>query len=425
LSTFVLIIFSIITVLQLTSFLVFRSYLKRKGLLNKFFWKFISIFPFVFFNLPYLYLIFYRNNFSLLPGWVFDSYILPFYVFQGAIIFIGLYLLILKVIKAPFSLSLFLLKKIGSFRNWYNKITSKKQIIKYNAGRRKFITGTTMAVSGYAFFASGMGVIKRNKYEVTKVDIAISNLPNEMKGTTFILASDFHSGPYMSEEMMKEYTDVINSLQGDYIILPGDFTNSNTKEVVPFTKAFRDLKAKKGIYGTLGNHDYFSDPNYIAEYIFNETPIKLLRNSAEILNINGKPLCLLGMEDTRESGVRFTNELQVYMDKTLLTAQNITAEKGLEYGSIPKIMMYHKPYFMDKMSDAKMDLVLSGHTHGGQVVLLDAMGVNLSLASTVSPFISGFYKHKNSQLYVSRGIGMVGLPMRLNCPPEITKITLV
>jgi predicted MPP superfamily phosphohydrolase len=80
---------------------------------------------------------------------------------------------------------------------------------------------------------------------------------------------------------------------------------------------------------------------------------------------------------------------------------------------------------MDKMSDAKMDLVLSGHTHGGQVVLLDAMGVNLSLASTVSPFISGFYKHKNSQLYVSRGIGMVGLPMRLNCPPEITKITLV
>lgn len=333
--------------------------------------------------------------------------------------------MVIKVLKLPFSLSLFLLKKVGSFRTWYNKVTSKKQVIKYNAARRKFITGTTMAVSGYAFFASGMGVLKRNKYEISKIDIAIPNLPNEIKGTTFILASDFHSGPYMSEEMLKEYADVMNSLQGDYIILPGDFTNSNVKEVVPFAKALRDLKANKGIFGTLGNHDYFSDPNYIAEYIFNETPIHLLRNSAQIININGKPLCLLGMEDTRESGIKFTPQLAEYMDKTLLTAQNVTAQNGLEYGTIPKIMIYHKPYFMDKMSDAKMDLVLSGHTHGGQVVLLDALGVNLSLASTVSPFISGFYKHKNSQLYVSRGIGMVGLPMRLNCAPEITKITLV
>ena len=253
----------------------------------------------------------------------------------------------------------------------------------------------------------------------------IDNLPPELKGTTITLISDIHSGPYMKEEMMKEYSDVVNDLRSDFIFIPGDFTNSNKMEVHPLANAFRDLKASKGIYGVLGNHDYFSDPEYVANVISNETPVKLLRNSSEILNINGKELCILGCDDTRQSGSAPDNLLMSYFNSTIDNTKKSMSEKNLDYDNIPKLALIHKPYFFEELKNLKLDLILSGHTHGGQVVLANFGDVNISFAGAVSKYISGLYRIGKSGMYVSRGIGSVALPIRFNCSPEITKITLV
>jgi predicted MPP superfamily phosphohydrolase len=222
----------------------------------------------------------------------------------------------------------------------------------------------------------------------------------------------------MDEDMMKEYCDVINNLNSDLIFIPGDLTNTKKTEIHSLNKAFRDLKAKHGIYGTLGNHDYFSDPDYIASAISNESPIKMLRNQSEFININGKEFCLIGVEDIRDSGAQKNNVIIKYIDDTL----EKTDKKYLE---LPKILLCHKPYMFREISDRNFDLMLSGHTHGGQIVLAKLGNINLSIAATISSLISGHYKEKDTNLYVSRGIGTVGFPLRLNCPPEVTQIRLI
>ena len=331
----------------------------------------------------------------------------------------------MKILKSPFSISLWILNKFEKTKQFLNKIYSKPPVRKFDNSRRAFLKTSTAFVSGYAFIGSTIGVLDSNNFDLTTKEIKINNLPEELKGTTITLVSDIHSGPYMSEELMNEYVRSINNLNSDLILIPGDLTNSRKMEVHPFVDAFKNLKASKGIYASLGNHDYFANAEYVAETIMNESPIKLLRNETDIININGKHLCILGIEDTRQSGAVVDPVLMGYLDSTVEKAKEKLHEMRLDYDEVPKIALMHKPYFLDMITERNLDLILSGHTHGGQVVLAKFGDVNISFAGLMSKYISGFYKSGNTNMYVSRGIGSVALPIRFNCPPEITKITLV
>jgi len=359
------------------------------------------------------------------PDLINDFIFIPYYIFLGAVLFIGLYLLIGKLIKLPFSLSVWILNLFKKTRQMLNDLFSKPPVRKIDKSRRAFLTTTTALVSGYAFIGSTVGVLDSHDYEIVYKDIKIDDLPEEIKGTTITLISDTHSGPYMDEEMMGVYAKAINDLRSDIILIPGDLTNSNMLEVHPFVNAFKSLKADKGIYATLGNHDYFSNAEYVAKVVQNNSPIKLLRNDSDIIKINGKDLCIMGLEDTRQSRSNQDNVIMKYLDTTIENAKSKLKEKNLDYYEIPKLALIHKPYFFEEMSDKNIDLILSGHTHGGQVVLAKLGPVNISFAGAVSKFISGLYESGSSKMYVSRGIGSVALPIRYNCPPEITKITLV
>lgn len=409
------------------NFLVFRTF--RNFVKNKFpgskLLKALSIYPFIIFNIPYIYIIVFRFRAGVMPEWLYDIIFIPFYIFQGAVLFIGIYLLIGKIIKAPFSITYWILSKIKSIRTSFYKFTNKKSVRKIDSSRRAFLTTSAAFVSGYAFIGSTKGVIDSKDFEINNIEIKIENLPPEIKGTTISLISDIHSGPYMKEDDMMVYVDALNELNSDLIMIPGDLTNSDRNEIFPFVKAFKNLKASKGIYASLGNHDYFSDPDFISQAVLNETPIKLLRNETEFVNINGKSLCILGVEDTRQSGSAIDNVLMGYLNKTISHAQKKVLENQTDYISAPKIAMFHKPYFLEDMRDLNLDLILSGHTHGGQVVLAKFGDFNLSFAGAVSKYISGLYQSGKTKMYVSKGIGCVALPIRFNCKPEITKITLV
>jgi hypothetical protein len=416
---FLTIIIFILFSLQILNYVVFRKFLKRYNV-NRKLRNILTIYPYILFNIPIVYAMFHRLDFSFLPRWLYVIYILPFFIFQAANVFIGLYVLICKIIKTPFSLFLFILTRFKIIKEKIDKLKKKKAVVNFDKSRRAFITSSAIFVSGYAFVGASAGIIGKNKYEITYQKIKIRNLPDNLKGTTFSLISDIHSGPYMDEATMKEYTDVINSLNSDFILLPGDFTNSSKTEIHPFNNAFKNLKAKYGIYGTLGNHDYFSDPDYIADAVNNESPIKMLRNKSQIININGNDLCIMGVEDTRDSGTNRDSILIDYIDKTI----KITADENKNYNDIPKIMLCHKPYIFNNIADKNLDLIVSGHTHGGQIVFVKLGDFNLSIAASISKYVSGYYREGNSQMYVSRGIGTVALPIRLNCPPEITMLTL-
>lgn len=414
---FFLIVFSVIFALQSLTFYQFRKFLKKRNV-KKIVINLITVIPFVIFNIPFVWMIFRQIDFSLMPKWLFNIYILPFFAFQGSVFFISIYILAGKIIKLAVNIPIFILKRFKSIREKIENFKTKKSVIRYDKSRRAFLTAGAAAVSGYAFIGAGLGVIGKDRYEITYSDVKVHNLPEELKGTTITLFSDIHSGPFMDEDMMKEYCEIVNSLNSDLILIPGDLTNSLKSEIHPFTKAFRDLKAKYGVYGTLGNHDYFNDYEYIYKALANESPIKMLRNESSFVNIKGKEICLMGLEDIPDSGSKKNQVIVTYLNETI-------EKTDKKFNDLPKILLCHKPYVFDSILDKKINLVLSGHTHGGQIVFARFGNLNLSIAASISNYIGGLYSAGESAMYVSRGIGTVGFPMRLNCPPEITQIRLV
>ncbi len=376
--------------------------------------------PFLVFNLSFIGIsIVWGRKFSP-PEWFRILALYPFYVWIAATFFISLWLLIGKIIKLPFQIPIWIAKIFGPARRKIKALKEKKVVKAVDVSRRRFVRYATMGISAYAFTGAAYGMLRHDSYEIDYKDIKIDNLPPELKGTTITLLSDIHAGQYMNEKEMRDYADVINSLESDIICIPGDFVNYESRDVHMLTAAFRDLKAKHGVYGSLGNHDYFQDAEYVSKALLNESPVLLLRNEHRVINIKGKELYMMGIDDTQSSGARMEEVLKFYggMDEFL-------RKNDPKFSTSPKVLLCHKPYGFDTLATKEIDLILSGHTHGGQVVPIKFGNFNLSFAATVSKYIEGLYKIGKSNMYVSRGIGSVGLPIRINCPPEITKITLV
>lgn len=421
---FFTVLISVIFSVQFIVYKTFRNYLIRKNLEKKNV-NYLSRIPFLVFLIPYILFFVTRYDMAILPEWLNKIFLTPFFVFQAATIFIGIYLLVGKIIKIPFVFTHFIATKIKFFQHRIDRIKKKKKVVQFDASRRKFITASTAVVSGYAFVGASVGAIQKDNYTIDETTLKIPGLPAEQRGTKIVMISDIHSGPFMDTGLMSSYVDVINDMKPDLIFIPGDMTNSQQEEAVPFAKSFRELKAKYGVYATFGNHDYFSDVNYIGDVIKNETGIRLLRNEALLIDVNGKPFSIMGTEDTRDSGGKSNPVIAKYITQTIEKTNSIFKEKNIESSGVPRILLTHKPYVFDDVSDLNFDLMLSGHTHGGQVVFFKFGDINLSIAATVHKYISGLYKNEGKYLYVSRGIGTVGLPLRFNCPPEITKITLI
>jgi hypothetical protein len=141
----------------------------------------------------------------------------------------------------------------------------------------------------------------------------------------------------------------------------------------------------------------------------NDCGVRLLVDDKTIIEKNGARFYLIGVDDIgRESSPE----------------TKIRTALGSVGSSLPRILLCHRPYFLPEASTLGIDLVLSGHTHGGQVVFGRLGDTVIAPASLVSKYVWGKYREGNSQMYVSRGIGTVGIPMRINCPPELTRIVL-
>jgi Predicted phosphohydrolases len=418
---FSLILFTLLLTFQNVTLFSLKGFLKRKKINLK---KRIIFILIIFFNVPYLIFVLSRMEMASLPVFIYYVYVIPFFVFQMGSLFTGLVISVYSIIKSPFALIFYLIKKFKTVKNKIENLKSKKNIVKFNKSRRDFIAGAGFLIAGYAFIGSGVGILRKDKFDITYQNVYPDALPAELDGFSMTLVSDIHCGPYMMEDTLMEYVTAINSLDSDIICIPGDITNTKENEVYPFIKTFSGLKAKYGVYATLGNHDYFSKPDVIANAITADTDIKMLRNDSKIIYINKAPLIISGTEDTRASAATVSNEVYKYLSDTFTGAEKMAKSGGIDYSKTKKILLYHKPYVFDELADKNYDLMLSGHTHGGQVVFAKIGNLAFSFASSVSKYVQGYFSKNNFNMYVSRGIGTVGLPIRLNCPPEITKLTL-
>jgi predicted MPP superfamily phosphohydrolase len=286
--------------------------------------------------------------------------------------------------------------------------------------RRAFVHTGVLGLSAMALASCTRGIISRNDLEVTHRTFEIPNLPKPFHGKTVTLMSDIHSSPFMSLDDLRRLVDQVNQLKSDIILIPGDFVTSHHSEIPPFVEAMSGLRAPLGVYGCTGNHDYYCGVDLVSTAI-SEIDFHLLRNENAKITIDGESLHIIGVDDDDAQSVLS------YVDGK--PAPHIEAAYSGMANDAASILLCHKPYHFEAFAKTNVGLMLSGHTHGGQIVVARFGRAVMSLSSLASHFIEGTYLPEESDshtsLYVSRGIGVVGLPIRVNCPPEITQIRLV
>ena len=245
---------------------------------------------------------------------------------------------------------------------------------------------------------------------VERHDVFLPRLPGELDGFTIALLSDFHYGAYV-DRVLKSAVQACNRAQPDLVLLGGDFVTWHRDNVEHLKRdaygccqVLSSLRSRCGIFAVLGNHDYAFRSEVVTESL-DHHGITLLRNSAVALSKSNRRLWIGGIDDALEGRPDLTRTL-----------------RGIPAGE-PRILLAHEPDYADTVSrQHRVDLQLSGHSHGGQI-RLPLVGATV-LPSLAWKYPMGFYRVNDMPLYTNRGIGMSGPLVRLDCPPELTIFTL-
>jgi predicted MPP superfamily phosphohydrolase len=271
--------------------------------------------------------------------------------------------------------------------------------------RRRVLAKAATGILGAAAATAAAGIAEAELDPVlSRHEIPIRGLHADLDGLTIVQLSDIHAGTLMTEARMLRIARAAAALQADLVVFTGDLLDSSAKAAAPFTRGFRDLHGRLGTFAVFGNHDYFAGAEVAARAV-RDAGATLLRNSGARVQRGNGSLFLGGVDDPSHGS------FGVYPERALRAAAP----------GEPRIVLAHRPSLFEACAAAGAQLVLSGHTHGGQFALSPA----LSLARLLGPHTMGLYRSGGSTLYVHRGMGTVGpVPMRLGSPPEIALLTL-
>jgi hypothetical protein len=264
--------------------------------------------------------------------------------------------------------------------------------------RRAAIRGVLATTIG-AFTGAGVyGVgYERHRLGITNATLPVSGLPPALDGLRLGLVTDVHHSQMVPESDVRHAVDLMNAAHPDLIILGGDYVTWGDRAYVdPVAELLAPLRAPHGIFAILGNHDNDRDmPSALTA-----RQIQVLRDQRTRLEIRGEGLEL--------AGIRFW------------TRKAAEIARVLRGGRDTVILLAHDPRRLDEAASLGIPAVLSGHTHGGQVVL-PGLG---AITRRNFPVVAGNGERDNTTIFVSRGVGTVYVPIRINCPPEVAVITL-
>jgi uncharacterized protein len=269
--------------------------------------------------------------------------------------------------------------------------------------RRNFLTSLGItAVPAATISLAAISMSQLGKFRIQPYDLHINGWPRELDGYTITVVADVHAGVFTTQKMLDDIAEATNRLQSNLILLPGDLINISLADLPNALDMVLRLSARDGVYMIQGNHDVIQGPDHFDAAV-RRRGVNLLVDDVATINAPGASFQLLG---TRWTSDRLRDESVAYT-------------VALRDPSMFALMLAHHPHSWDVAADAGIPLVISGHTHGGQIMLTKQIGGG----PLRFKYWSGRYDMPNSTLIVSNGVGN-WFPLRVNAPAEILHITM-
>ena len=302
--------------------------------------------------------------------------------------------------------------------------------------RRYFFRAASVLAGAAPFAGAVYGfTTERLNYRVRRIEIPIANLPPAMDGMKIAQISDIHLSAFMSRAAVRRAVDMTNDLGSDLTVVTGDLITTSHDPIADCVEEISRLHAPLGVWGCNGNHEIYADAEQLAEELYAQHGMKLLRQENAVLQFRGANFNLIGVDYQRERNLNGHR------------TQMLSNMDPLIRRDIPNILLSHNPNSFNRAAELGIELSLAGHTHGGQIQV-EILDHRLTPARFISDYIAGLFERpmftsshdilvqaepdrpngnpaaNASRLYVNRGLGTVGAPVRLGVPPEISLIVL-
>lgn len=264
-------------------------------------------------------------------------------------------------------------------------------------GRRQVagIIGAVLIIIGWSFYEA-------RQLSVTSIEIPLRKLPKELDGLKVVQISDVHFGMINGQEKLTKIVKMVNNLSPDIVLITGDLVDESIAHMEEMASPLSQLHAPWGVWAVAGNHEFYAGLERAVE-IMKRAQVKVLRNERKILPGG---LQILGIDDPAGS-----KRLRNPAPEVNALFSNLEIDK-------PSIFLCHQPIYFAEAAAHGIGLQLSGHTHGGQLFPI------ILISRLFYPLVPGLHKEKDSYLYVSRGVGTWGPPLRLGSPPELVLLKL-
>jgi len=271
--------------------------------------------------------------------------------------------------------------------------------------RREFVKGLIaaplVAVSAASAYAR---LIEPYNYLISETDISIRDLPPAFEGFRITQLTDIHHSRILGINEVRRMVNLAQQTKPDMFVLTGDYTTTYRRYIEPCAEALAGLRAPEGVWAILGNHDHYTDPELTTRALQRQH-IAVLNNAHTTLQRGSDAIQLSGIDDWSWAANDWAR-----------------AFSGLRPNT-PTVLLSHQPSVLDLEETKSVALILSGHTHGGQVKL-PFLGAPARFATQDLKYARGLFRSGNTQLYVSAGTGVIGLPLRFGVRPEIAVLRL-
>ena len=272
--------------------------------------------------------------------------------------------------------------------------------------RRRVLQVARAAVYATPAVALGYGTfIERDNFRVEEITIPVAGLPKELEGLKIVQITDIHMGAFLSPASFERVVGMANEIRADLALMTGDLVTGVGDPVETCLSQLARIKADAGMIGCLGNHEIYAKAQDYVDREGAKLGIKFLRSQNIVMEFRGKKLNFAGIDYQRKG--------EPYL---------VGAERLIEPG-MTNILLSHNPDVFPVAKVQGYDLTISGHTHGGQITV-EYLQQFMNPARFVTRYVSGLYTEGDKRIYVSRGLGTVGVPTRLGAPPELTVIRL-